>query len=96
MSTDRLYSNPDLTRAGLAEKLATNEHYIADAIREGSDGKTFLQFVNMYRLSSADELFEIGWEDYLRRNAILAVEWSENVEDAFDGSEIRIRFEKLS
>ena len=53
MSTDRLYSNPDLTRAGLAEKLATNEHYIADAIREGSDGKTFLQFVNMYRLSSA-------------------------------------------
>ena len=44
----------------------------------------------------ADELFDIGWEDYLRRNAILAVEWSENVEDAFDGSEIRIRFEKLS
>ena len=38
----------------------------------------------------------IGWEDYLRRNAVLAVEWSENVEDAFDGSEIRIRFEKLS
>ena len=37
----------------MAEKLATNEHYIADAIREGSDGKTFLQFVNMYRLSSA-------------------------------------------
>ena len=51
---------------------------------------------DMYRLNGADELFDIGWEDYLRRNAVLAVEWSENVEDAFDGSEIRIRFEKLS
>ena len=53
MSTDRLYSNPDLTRSELAANLATNEHYIADAIREGSDGKTFLQYVNMYRLNSA-------------------------------------------
>ena len=51
---------------------------------------------DMYRLHGADELFDIGWEDYLRREAILAVEWSENVEDAFDGSEIVVRFEKLS
>ena len=51
---------------------------------------------DMYRLSGAEELFDIGWEDYLRRDAILAVEWSENVEDAFDGSETVIRFEKLS
>ena len=51
---------------------------------------------DMYRLGSADELFDIGWEDYLRRDAVLAVEWSENVEEAFDGSEFRVRFEKLS
>ena len=51
---------------------------------------------DMYRLHGADELFDIGWEDYLRREAILAVEWSENVEDAFDGTEIIVRFEKLS
>ncbi|MBR0161502.1 MAG: tRNA (adenosine(37)-N6)-threonylcarbamoyltransferase complex ATPase subunit type 1 TsaE [Oscillospiraceae bacterium] len=51
---------------------------------------------DMYRLSSADELFEIGWEDYLRRDAVLAVEWSENVEEAFDGSEYRIHLDKLS
>ena len=59
-------------------------------------GQRELIHFDMYRLSSAEELFDIGWEDYLRRNAVLAVEWSENVEDAFDGSEIRIRFEKLS
>ena len=59
-------------------------------------GERELIHFDMYRLNGADELFDIGWEDYLRRNAVLAVEWSETVEDAFDGSEIRIRFEKLS
>ena len=51
---------------------------------------------DMYRLSGADELFDIGWEDYLRRGAVCAVEWSENVEDAFFGDEIRVTIEKLS
>ena len=50
---------------------------------------------DMYRLSGADELFDIGWEDYLRRGAVCAVEWSEKVEDAFYGDEIRVTIEKL-
>ena len=50
----------------------------------------------MYRLRSSDELFDIGWEDYLARGAVCAVEWSENVEDAFFGDEITVRIEKLS
>ena len=50
----------------------------------------------MYRLSSSDELFDIGWEDYLARGAVCAVEWSENVCDAFSGDETEVRIEKLS
>ena len=50
---------------------------------------------DMYRLSGADELFDIGWEDYLSRGAVCAVEWSEKVEDAFFGDEIVVRIEKL-
>ena len=49
---------------------------------------------DMYRLASADELWDIGWEDYLARGAVCAVEWSENVEGAFYGDEIRVVFEK--
>ena len=49
---------------------------------------------DMYRLSSADELFDIGWEDYLARGGVCAVEWSENVPGAFEGDEIAVRFEK--
>ena len=51
---------------------------------------------DMYRLSGADELFDIGWEDYLARGAVCAVEWSENVEGAFFGDEIRVSIRKLS
>ncbi len=59
-------------------------------------GERDLIHFDMYRLSGADELFDIGWEDYLARGAVCAVEWSENVEDAFFGDEIRVRIEKRS
>ncbi len=51
---------------------------------------------DMYRLASSEELFGIGWEDYLNRGGVCAVEWSENVEDAFEGNEIKVRIEKTS
>ena len=59
-------------------------------------GPRSLFHFDMYRLGSADELYDIGWEDYLARNGICAVEWSENVPGAFEGDEVRITFRKLS
>ena len=58
-------------------------------------GQRELIHFDMYRLSGADELFEIGWEDYLNRGAVCAVEWSEKVQDAFFGDEITVTIEKL-
>ncbi len=58
-------------------------------------GERELIHFDMYRLSGAEELFEIGWEDYLSRGAVCAVEWSEKVEDTFFGDEIRVTIEKL-
>lgn len=46
------------------------------------DGATPLFHFDMYRLGSSDELFDIGWEDYLDRGGVCAVEWSENVREA--------------
>ena len=48
----------------------------------------------MYRLHSSDDLWDIGWEDYLDRGGVCAVEWSENVEDALEEA-ISITIEKL-
>ena len=64
-------------------------------VNEYEGGRLPLFHFDMYRLGSADELFDIGWEDYLSRGAVCAVEWSENVEDAFFGDEIIVRLEKL-
>ncbi len=58
-------------------------------------GQRELIHFDMYRLSGAEELFDIGWEDYLNRGAVCAVEWSENVQDAFFGDEITVRIRKL-
>ena len=49
---------------------------------------------DMYRLRSADDLFDIGWDDYLERGGVCAVEWSENVADALEGP-ITVTIEKL-
>ena len=45
-------------------------------------GKTPLFHFDMYRLDDSDALFDIGWEDYLDRGGVCAVEWSEQVADA--------------
>ncbi|MGX8698855.1 MAG: tRNA (adenosine(37)-N6)-threonylcarbamoyltransferase complex ATPase subunit type 1 TsaE [bacterium] len=49
---------------------------------------------DMYRLHSADELFEIGWEDYLSRGGVCCVEWSENVPGAFPPGHLTVTIEK--
>lgn len=59
-------------------------------------GQRELFHFDMYRLSSGDELFDIGWEDYLRRGGVCAIEWSENIDDAFAGDEIVVRIDKVS
>ena len=51
---------------------------------------------DMYRLSGSEELFEIGWEDYLQRGGVCAVEWSEITEDAFPPGTINVYIKKLS
>ena len=48
---------------------------------------------DMYRLASSDDLFDIGWEDYLERGGVCAVEWSENVSDAMEDA-ILVSIEK--
>ena len=46
------------------------------------DGAIPLFHFDMYRLGSSDELYDIGWDDYLARGGVCAVEWSERVADA--------------
>ena len=51
-------------------------------VNEYTSGQIPLFHFDLYRLSGPDDLFDIGWEDYLDRKGVCAVEWSENAADA--------------
>ncbi len=59
-------------------------------VNEYEGGRLPLFHFDMYRLGGADELFHIGWEDYLARNGVCAVEWSENVAEAIEPDAVRV------
>ena len=78
---------------GLARGLQIPERVTSPTftiVNEYEGGRLPLFHFDMYRLGSADELFDIGWEDYLARGGVCAVEWSENVEQALEEDAIRI------
>ena len=54
------------------------------------DGPIPLFHFDMYRLGSEEELFDIGWEDYLARPGVCAVEWSEQVAGALPPEAVRV------
>ena len=81
---------------GIAEGLGVSEQVTSPTytiVNEYLSGRLPLFHFDMYRLGSSDELFDIGWEDYLARGGVCAVEWSENVEDALRDA-IHITIEK--
>ena len=81
---------------GLAAGLGVTEQVTSPTytiVNEYLSGRLPLFHFDMYRLDSADDLFDIGWEDYLARGGVCAVEWSENVEEALSGA-IRIMIHK--
>ena len=81
---------------GLARGLGCEDRVTSPTftiVNEYEGGRLPLFHFDMYRLGSSDELFDLGWEDYLARGGVCAVEWSENVEEALSGA-IRITIHK--
>ena len=74
---------------GLARGLGVKEPVTSPTytiVNEYLSGRMPLFHFDMYRLASSDDLWDIGWEDYLERGGVCAVEWSENVADAMEGA----------
>ena len=72
---------------GLARGLGATEQVTSPTytiVNEYLSGRMPLFHFDMYRLASAEDLWDIGWEDYLDRGGVCAVEWSENVADAIE------------
>ena len=81
---------------GLARGLGCREPVTSPTytiVNEYLSGRLPLFHFDMYRLRSSDDLWDIGWEDYLERGGVCAVEWSENAADAMAGA-VTVRIEK--
>ena len=59
-------------------------------VNEYEGGRLPLFHFDMYRLEGAEDLFDIGWEDYLDRGGVCAVEWSEQVSEALPEGSILV------
>ena len=68
---------------GYAEPVTSPTYTI---VNEYLGGRLPLFHFDMYRLASSDDLWDIGWDDYLERGGVAAVEWSENVDDAMENA----------
>ena len=57
-------------------------------VNEYEGGRCPLFHFDLYRLADEDALFDIGWEDYLDRGGVCAVEWSEQTPEALPPSTV--------
>ena len=79
--------------SGLAAGLGISQRVTSPTftiVNEYEGGRLPLFHFDLYRLGGSDELFDIGWEDYLERGGVCAVEWSERAPDALEENTIFI------
>lgn len=53
-----------------------------------------LMHSDLYRLSDEDELYDIGWDEYLEGDFIVLAEWADMFPDCFPGNTTWIMIEK--
>lgn len=66
------------------------------ALVQDYGGQPPLVHFDMYRIETWEDLYSTGFFEYMDMGAILAVEWSEQIEGALPEDAIRVTFERLS
>ena len=81
---------------GLAKALGITRHVTSPTftIVNEYEGRLALYHFDVYRISDPDEMYEIGYEDYLDAGGVCIVEWAELIEELFPERYIRVNIEK--
>lgn len=58
------------------------------------EGRLKLYHFDVYRIGDPDEMWDIGFDEYLYGDGVCLIEWPENVEELIPGSAVRITIEK--
>ena len=84
---------------GLAKGLGIDDKLVSSptfALVQDYGGTPPLVHFDMYRIETWEDLYSTGFFEYIDMGAILAVEWSEQIEGALPDDAIRVTFERLS
>jgi tRNA threonylcarbamoyladenosine biosynthesis protein TsaE len=81
---------------GMAKALGVDEEVSSPtfAIVNDYGGTPPLYHFDMYRVESWDDLFASGFFDFYEAGGILAVEWSENIENALPENTVRVTIQR--
>lgn len=83
---------------GLAVALGINRVVTSPTftlVREYAEGQRPLYHFDLYRLRDAQEAIDIGFEDYLKRGGVVAIEWAERAEEILPVNVVRVSFEPM-
>jgi tRNA threonylcarbamoyladenosine biosynthesis protein TsaE len=81
---------------GIAEALGI-EGYITSptfTIVNEYQGRIPLYHFDAYRIANADEMFEIGFDEYLEANGIVVIEWADLIREILPHDYVGIHIEK--
>lgn len=77
---------------GLAKALGIAEYVTSPTFTIVNEyyGRLPLFHFDVYRISDPDEMYEIGYDEYLDRNGVCVIEWAELIEELFPDRYIKL------
>ena len=82
---------------GIAKGLDINEHITSPTftiVNEYDSGRLKLFHFDVYRVSDPDEIYAIGFDDYIFSDGVSIIEWANYIEDILPKDFIHILIEK--
>ena len=58
-------------------------------------GRVSIYHFDMYRISDGDDLYSIGYDDYIEKDGYCIIEWSENIEDFLPEDTVNVTISRV-
>ena len=83
---------------GIALGLGIKEHITSptfNIVNEYSSGRLGLNHFDVYRINDPDEIFAIGFDDYIFSDRVSLIEWANYIEDLIPSEYLYINIKKI-